>query len=50
MKKTIVTYICDICGKTIEKPVHVNYPVIFHTDQNEGKPTDPYISQEMLDL
>lgn len=46
----VTTYICDICGKNAKRLTQVNYPVVFYTEQNEGKPTDPYISQEKLEL
>lgn len=42
--------ICDVCKKEVEKITTVNYPVIFHTDQTEGRSCSPYISQEKLDL
>ena len=49
MKKTIEKYFCDICGA--EGAVQsVRYPVIFHTDQDEGRACKEYISYENLDL
>ncbi len=49
MKKTIEVTSCDICK--MEKPVvAINYPVIFTTDQTEGRPCKPYISQEKIDV
>ena len=42
--------ICDVCKKEVEKVTEVNYPVIFHTDQTEGRSCIPYISKEKLDL
>ncbi len=49
MKKTIEQYFCDVCGEQSDV-VQVNYPVIFHTDQTEGRSSNPYISQEKLEL
>ena len=46
----IEKYICDVCKKEVEKVTEVNYPVIFHTDQTEGRSCSPYISKEKLDL
>ena len=48
-ERTIKKYFCDICGEetTVQK---VNYPVIFHTEQDEGRPVKPYISQKMIDM
>lgn len=48
-KKTIEQYFCDICGKQADV-INVNYPVIFHTEQDEGRSVKPYISQEKLDM
>lgn len=40
---------CDCCG--LPKPtMKVKYPVLFSTDQTEGRACDPYISMETLDL
>ncbi|MEG6613750.1 hypothetical protein V6C42_12920 [Pseudoclostridium thermosuccinogenes] len=47
MKKTITT--CDVCNKEAEV-VSVNYPVVFHTEQNEGRACESYISQQKLDI
>lgn len=45
----IITKICDICR--LPKPTQsVKYPVMFHTDQTEGRARDPYISMETLDV
>lgn len=46
VKKTIV---CDCCK--LEKPTQkVKYPVLFLTEQTEGRNVDPYISYQNLDL
>ena len=43
MKQTITKTFCDICEN--EMPVTtVPYPVIFTTEQTEGRPCKPYIS------
>lgn len=49
MKKTIEKYFCDVCGKEA-RVQHVNYPVVFHTEQDEGRACPPYIAQKMLEL
>lgn len=49
MKKTVEEYYCDICGD--KAPVQeIIYPVVFHTDQNDGHGCTPYISSEHLDV
>ena len=41
--------LCDCCKK--EKPTQkVTYPVLFMTEQTEGRSVDPYISYQNLDL
>lgn len=47
---TITTIICDICKAESENCKAVSYPVIFHTDQTEGRPCEPYISSEKIDI
>lgn len=50
MSKEIKTiYKCDLCGKeTIT--ASITYPVIFHTEQTEGRSVKPYISKQNLDV
>lgn len=50
MKKTIEKYYCDICGAECEDVKQINYPVIFHTDQTEGRCCKPYISYTRIDV
>ena len=51
MRKRIEIITCDVCGRTIEtKAQRLSVPVIFHTEQNEGRWSEPYISMEELDL
>ena len=46
VKKSII---CDCCKK--EKPTQkVKYPVLFTTEQTEGRAVAPYISYQELDL
>lgn len=46
IKKTIV---CDCCK--LEKPTQkVKYPVLFLTEQTEGRSVKPYISYQELDM
>ena len=41
---------CDCCKKSDKPTMKIKYPVLFTTDQTEGRATDPYISLEKLDL
>ena len=50
MKKVIEKVFCDVCKKEVEKFTHLQYPVIFYTDQTDGRSCDPYISLEKLDM
>lgn len=52
MKKTIEKYYCDICGKEIEcaNLKKITYPVIFHTEQTEGRYCEPYISHQKIEI
>lgn len=49
MRKMIEAVVCDLCGAT-KNVEQINYPVIFTTEQNEGRPVEPYISDEKIDL
>lgn len=47
------TFKCDLCGTEHEEKdiAHVKMPVLFTTEQNEGKPVKPYVSEDCtLDL
>lgn len=49
MKKTVEMFFCDVCGRQTE--VHnVNYPVIFHTEEMEGRTVDPHIIHQKIDM
>ena len=57
MTKTSI--ICDICGDEIlvsdknstnSKNHKVTVPVIFHTNQTDGRSVEPYISFESMDI
>lgn len=50
MKKTIEKYFCDICGKEEKDVKHICYPVIFQTEQTEGRSVEPYISDTNIDV
>ena len=50
MRFVIEKCICDVCKKEVERITTVNYPVIFHTEQTDGRSCNPYISKEKLDL
>lgn len=49
MKRTIEKCFCDVCNEEAEV-IEVNYPVIFHTLQDDGASCKPYVTQEKLDL
>ena len=57
MTKTSI--ICDICGNEISvsdknsaNPQNhkVTVPIIFHTNQEDGRPVEPYVSFESIDI
>lgn len=50
MRKKVEIVKCDICGKEDESCKTINYPVMFFSDQTEGRPCKPYISQETIDV
>lgn len=50
MKKTTVQYFCDVCRREVDHLTEVKYPVIFHTEQTEGKPCSPYISYNKIEF
>lgn len=49
MKKTIEICTCDICHKECDVQ-EITYPVLFTTDQTEGRNTKPYFSYEKIDM
>lgn len=50
MKIVVEVFNCDICGNKIQQPViKIKYPVIFITEQTEGRKTAPYIDYQNLD-
>lgn len=50
MKESIEIITCDLCGSKVDGIVNVSYPVLFMTDQNEGRSCVPYIEEKKLDL
>ena len=50
MKKVTEIYECDICKKQEVKMNSINYPVLFLTEQTEGRSVDPYICQQKIDV
>lgn len=48
IKRTVVS--CDICEKEDSNCKQVEYPVLFYTEQTEGRLCNPYISQQKIDL
>ena len=49
MKQTTTKTFCDICKKEASITI-VKYPVVFTTDQTEGRPCKPYISYLCIDM
>ena len=43
-------YFCDICGKEAKDIKHLIYPVIFQTEQTEGRNVEPYIYNTNIDV
>ena len=37
---------CDICEKETSNGLNINYPVIWFTEETEGRSTSHYISNE----
>lgn len=50
MKKTIEKFYCDICGAECENVIQINYPVVFLTEQTEGRNCKPYVSYKNIDV
>lgn len=50
MRKIIEICSCDVCKKETGKLTEVKYPVMFHTEQTEGKSCSPYISYNKIDM
>lgn len=46
------TFRCDICGTEVDQYAvfHAELPVMFTTNQNDGKPHDPYVDVAHVDL
>lgn len=46
------TFRCDLCGTEMghNEVFQAKLPVIFTTEQNEGRPSKPYVQMEQLDL
>lgn len=44
------TYTCDICGTEFDEKRRVNVPVLWVTEQNEGRSVKPYFGTKELDL
>lgn len=49
MKKTIEQFYCDVCGKEADVQ-NISYPVIFHTEQCEGRPVKAYVDYNDIDM
>lgn len=44
------TYVCDICGAGFSERRSVNVPVLWVTEQDDGRGCDPHFGVEALDL
>ena len=49
MKKVIVKYYCDVCGEETNNEED-KLPVIFLTEQNEGRGCHPYLTKDNIVL
>lgn len=49
MKKIVEQFFCDICGKQSEV-TKIKYPVVFYTEQTEGRSCKPYIDYQEIDM
>lgn len=45
----VIRYSCDIC-KSFEKVSKEKIPMIFHTEQTEGRSTKPYLEINEIDI
>lgn len=51
MKIITTNIICDVCGKeNIKEQEQKRFPVIFTTEQTEGRWCPPYFTEENIDL
>lgn len=52
MKKEEIKYFCDICKEETknEDIFQVNYPIVFTTNQIDGKECKAYIEQKQIDI
>lgn len=46
----VKTYYCDVCKERVNLNFFAKIPVIFVTEQTEGRPIKPYIDMATLDL
>lgn len=50
MRKSIEIVTCDLCGAQGEDVVSIKYPVVFLTEQNEGRPCKSYVNISDIDV
>ena len=50
MKRTIETIMCDVCSSEVGVKSISNYPVVFTTEQTEGRNCSPYLAYKDIDL
>lgn len=52
MRQIVEKFFCDLCKRECaEKALQsFSYPVIFYTDQTEGKLCEPYVSHTKLEV
>jgi hypothetical protein len=49
--KTISIYVCDLCKNEFNDKLNtISMPVIFHTEQTEGRPCEPYLTTKKVEL
>ena len=49
MRTNVEIVTCDLCGRRRDCII-IRYPVVFETDQTEGKSCEPYVSYTELDV
>lgn len=52
MKTTVTTttLTCDLCKNEVSELETIKYPVVFITEQTEGRSSEPYIDYKQIDL
>jgi len=50
MKKETIIYYCDVCEAEDPKQKETKIPVVFNTEQTEGRICEPYLSEATIDI